>query len=132
MTPWLRLASVAFALHWVWEMLQMPAYAGMSEQPLARSSVRCAVAALGDVVLSLMLAVPLWWWPRRGAVWALVAGLGVGAAVGIEVAALAVGRWSYTQAMPLLPGLRVGAWPVLQMALLPGLAACLAWRARSR
>jgi hypothetical protein len=41
--------------------------------------------------------------------------------VGLERAALSEGRWAYSAAMPVIPGLRVGVAPVLQMALLPPL-----------
>ena len=56
----------------------------------------------------------------------------IGAAVGspVEWYALASGRWSYTNRMPLMPALGIGLLPVLQLALLvPAsifLAACLA------
>jgi hypothetical protein len=51
-----------------------------------------------------------------GAIWAIV----------IEYHAVYLtGRWGYDPLMPLLPILKVGLWPVLQMALLPSLAVYL-------
>lgn len=47
---------------------------------------------------------------------------GVFMAIAIEwVAVHMLERWSYAQAMPLVPGIEVGLIPVLQMVLLPPL-----------
>lgn len=40
----------------------------------------------------------------------------------MEWRALATGRWSYTDGMPILPVLGVGLWPVLQLTLLTPIA----------
>lgn len=39
-------------------------------------------------------------------------------AVGIEWRALLFGRWAYTDAMPIIPYLKVGLMPILQMIIL--------------
>ncbi len=57
-----------------------------------------------------------WTIAALGAVWAIL----------IEYHSVYVaGRWGYAALMPLLPILKVGLWPVLQMTLLPGLAVYL-------
>ena len=47
--------------------------------------------------------------------------------------ALAAGRWSYTERMPVVPVLAAGLWPPLQMTLLPPLTFWIArwWAGRS-
>ena len=62
---------------------------------------------------------------RRGLV--PLMGLGFLWAVVLEYYHVRVaGSWAYAAAMPLLPGLRVGLWPVLQMMVLPMIALFLA------
>jgi len=55
------------------------------------------------------------------------------AVLGLAYAALAAGRWSYTERMPVVPGLGAGLWPLLQMTLLPPLTFWIArrWAGRS-
>ena len=55
------------------------------------------------------------------------------AVLGLAYAALAAGRWSYTERMPVVPGLGAGLWPLLQMTLLPPLTFLFArrWAGRS-
>jgi hypothetical protein len=56
----------------------------------------------------------------------VAAAVGALGAVGLEWYALASGRWSYNERMPIVPLVNVGLWPVLQMTLLPSLSALLA------
>jgi hypothetical protein len=52
-------------------------------------------------------------------------------ALAVEWAALAAGRWSYSERMIVVPVLGVGLWPLLQMALLaPAAAAAGGWLQR--
>jgi hypothetical protein len=49
--------------------------------------------------------------------------LGAATATILEWHALRTGRWTYNALMPLIPGLGVGVYPVLQMAIVPAVAA---------
>lgn len=117
----------ALPLNYVWELAQSPLYVGMDT--LRESWWHCLVATMGDALLVLLILAAGWavfgesdWFVRRG-----VAGVAFSAAFGaivailVEWAAVSTGRWSYTPHMPLIPGLDLGVFPVLQMALLPAL-----------
>jgi len=133
---WATLVLVAFALNWLWEMLQMPAYAEMAGRSWSESALRRALAALADVGFTCAahatgaLAAGYLSWGMSGkwniyATGALVAGA-IGTAA--EWDAVRSGRWSYTDRMPMVPVLGLGLWPVLQLALLAPLAfAIAAW-----
>lgn len=123
----LRIATIGFILNLVWENAQAPWYQGYSS--FWQHFSVCFLGTLGDVVIVLLLFAAFagvyrnWDWIRtlswKTAVPLVLAGLAIG--VIIELFALTTGRWTYTEAMPLVPGLRVGLWPVLQMTILPGL-----------
>ena len=69
-----------------------------------------------------------WAWTGRWPVFAAAAFLGAVCAVVFERLALAAGRWSYTDRMPIVPVLGVGLWPLLQLTLLVPVAwAIAAW-----
>ena len=129
------LALIAFALNWLWEMLQMPAYGGMGGRPWREAMVPCTLAALGDIGLTFaayglgaLVAGRLRWGDGGGwNVFAVVALLGALFAVVVEWTALATGRWSYTDRMPVVPVLGVGLWPALQLALLAPVSVRVAW-----
>ena len=129
---WRRLArqlltvfSIAVAINYPWELAQTPLYAGV-EFPGALW--HCFVASVGDglLVLFIFAAVAralrsMEWYDEpggKGYAWMLAAGLAIGLAVewwGLHIAK----RWQYSDLMPLVPGVWVGAAPILQMLLLP-------------
>ena len=117
---------VSFVLHSIWEMSQMAAFKDLAGQPLLKTTLRCAPAILGDVFITLWIyaigalaTLSLSWGLRpRWNVYVTVALLGGMHAVGIELAAIASARWSYTRAMPIIPSLGVGLWPFLQLLVL--------------
>lgn len=132
--------TTAFGLNFVWEMLQMNAYASMANLPWQATFLTCAVASLGDagitgaVYLIIALAVRNWSWGSRAKfktyiAAALVAGVG---AIVIELVALKTGRWSYVSDMPKLPILGIGMLPLLQLTILVPLAIWIGWRNTSR
>ncbi len=135
------LAVSAFALNWPWEMLQMPAYAEMAGKSWHETLGPCTRATLGDVAITLgvcgvgVLASGSLRWPMaaKWSVYATAALLGGACGTAYEWKALGTGRWSYTEAMPVVPLLDVGLWPLLQLALLVPLAVGLSgWWARRR
>lgn len=121
---------VSLPLHWLWEMAQMPAYRELQTASWSATAARCLGASLGDVAITasivwLTLAVTREPGMARGV---LMQVLALAAAVAIERLALAAGRWSYTSRMVMVPGLAVGLWPLLQMALLTPLSSAAASR----
>jgi hypothetical protein len=132
-------AVIAFVLNWVWEMAQMSAYGEMAGVPWSQTLLPCTVAAVGDVAITMAvygvgaLAAGAWRWGMSGRwnVYATGALLGAACAVGYDYRALAVGRWSYTERMPIVPLLGVGLWPCLQLTLLvPIVFAAARWTAQ--
>ena len=128
------MALLAFGLNWLWEMMHMPAYEEMAGRSWAETAPVCAVASVGDVAVTFVVygigalaAGQLrWGLTRRWNIYATSALLGAAIAVAIEWRALALGRWSYSEFMPLLPVVGVGLWPVLQLTLLVPLSLWMA------
>lgn len=122
---WTALGGTAFGLNWVWEMVQMSAFVEMASRPWAETLWPCALAALGDVALTAAvcgvggLAAGSVTWPATGRwnVYLTAAALGAVCGAAFEWHARATGRWSYSGRMPVVPGLGVGLWPLLQLAL---------------
>ena len=104
----------------------MGAYAEMAARPWPETVLPCALAGVGDAALTLavagvgaLAAGQLGWaWSGRWNVYATAALLGGACASAYEWYGLAAGRWSYTDRMPVVPLLRVGCWPLLQLILL--------------
>ena len=131
----------SFVLNEIWEMAQMSAYVETAGHSWTSTLGVCTWAAAGDVGITLgiyaggALAAGDLGWGLRGHwnIYAIAAVLGLACAALVEHAALAAGRWSYTESMPVLSLLGAGLWPLLQMTLLPPLTFLLArwWAGRS-
>ena len=134
--PWRRLgrffvAAVlsAFVLNEIWEMAQMSAYVETAGHSLTGTLGLCTRAATGDVGIilgiyaagALAAADPGWGLRVRWNVYATAALLGLIYGALVERIALATGRWSYTERMPVVAMIGAGLWPLLQMTLLPPL-----------
>jgi hypothetical protein len=132
----IALFVAAFALNWLWEMLQMPAYVDLAGRSWRETVSTCTLASLADAGVTLMvycLVALFTWrtvWPLTGGwkVYLLAALLGAACAVLIEWVALSKAHWSYTHSMPVLPVLRIGLLPLAQLALLvPAAIRFAAW-----
>lgn len=115
------------ALYLLWENAQAPLYAGY--QSFWQHFWMCLAVIPGDVTITVVayLVVALW---KKDFVWvtgmrfldAAVAGIAATLVTGaLERYSLAVGRWSYSPLMPVLPFVAVGWTPVLQMLVIPPL-----------
>ena len=132
----ITLAVIAFLLHVVWENSQAPLFAGYSS--LGQHFPMCLWATIGDVVftLSVYFGISLlkndfgWIMRLNGRDIAVITVIGFFWAIGIEWRALLFGKWNYADAMPIVPYLRVGLAPVLQMTLLLPLSFYLAKSAK--
>jgi hypothetical protein len=124
----------AIVLNYIWEVGQLPLFAGFASFHLWTAVRHCAWYTLGDatIVISLYglgaLGHRSWGWGLRlhrvDWLWLPLAGILV--AIVIERLALHFGRWQYSPDMPTLPGVAVGVLPVVQMGLLPLLSIVLA------
>ena len=117
---------VAAAINFLWEVAQMPFYAGQGS--FFDAAAHCVIPSLGDGIIVLMIYGIGWLflrqsdWSDRPGVWGYMLMLlsGFILAMLIEWGAVYVlGRWSYAANMPLLPGLGIGVIPILQMLILP-------------
>lgn len=118
----------AFVIQWGWEAIHAAAYVETTG-PLWQRLWCClpmgavdAAWSLGLFVVARLIAGPAGRRPRTVIVGVLVV-LGALTAVVLEWHALRTGRWTYNSLMPLIPGLGVGVYPVLQMAIVPVVAA---------
>lgn len=129
--PELPLAGFGFLVHFVWEMLQVPWFTGMLEASHGSVVSLCVRATLGDVLILLAA-----FWAGSAVVrhrgW-LVTGQRMPAVITVAAGVIttvifewlatgALGRWSYAEAMPVIPGIGIGLTPFLQWLLLPPLA----------
>ncbi|GAA4437033.1 hypothetical protein GCM10023188_30780 [Pontibacter saemangeumensis] len=117
-----------FLLNLIWENAQAPLYLDYSG---FYSHLKiCFVAAVVDALVILLLYLLLvaynqnLYWPMGAGPWqylflTLLGGL---LAVWFEKWALQGGEWSYTEVMPIVPVLRVGLFPLLQLMVLPIIA----------
>ncbi len=132
----LRVYGGGVAASLPWELGQAPLFAGVPTS-LGALVEHCAPAALGDgLLLLLVFGIGLvvfrdWAWGAWAGMSALLFAAGVAAGCGVLVEVVAVrwlGRWQYDPAMPLIPVLRVGVVPVLQLPLLSPVV--IAWATR--
>lgn len=122
---------LSFALHIVWENLHAPLYQGYDA--FGECFLRCLSAtATGDMIfmaiIYLCLALvhkDLYWINKLKsykhlATWILPVIIGFFIAISFELWAVYVNdRWVYDAMMPIIPVLKVGLTPVLQMIFIP-------------
>lgn len=120
----------AFLIQWGWEAIHAAAYVE-TNGPFRQRLLHClpmgavdAVWSLGLLVTARVIVRPAGQSHRAAFLWLTVV-LGAMTAATLEWHALRTGRWTYNGLMPLIPGLGVGVFPVLQMAIVPVVAARL-------
>lgn len=117
---------VAVVVNYFWEVGQGFLFEGMNSW----ESVwwHCFVASLGDgIIVWIIHAVgwmlfqrPDWFMAPDKSGYGVMLLTGFIIAVVVEWGAVHVlQRWSYTEAMPVIPGLDIGITPILQMLILP-------------
>jgi hypothetical protein len=126
--PELPVACFSFVLHFVWEFLQVPIFAGMAEMPHWEGIRLCLSATIGDVGFALTsfwlasLAARRRDWilrPTKGPV-AVFLGVGLVLTIGFEYYYTTVTlRWTYAEVMPLVPPFGTGLSPLLQWIAIP-------------
>jgi len=120
----LLISGIAFALHYLWEVSHVALYGGYEHlSPYLPITV---LATFGDVAYTLgayffvALIKRDWHWLARMTKLDLVAIAFIGFTISmyVEYKALALERWFYLPAMPIIPGLQVGLSPIAQMTIL--------------
>lgn len=127
------LGVIAFVLHLGWEYAQCRPFFNHGKLPATATAM--LVATLGDLVLTgiaytgVAATTRNWAWPVQAwtpLAWASLIGIALGLSIAIELHALAMGRWSYTELAPRLPMTPVSLVPVLQLVILLPLSFALA------
>ncbi len=140
MKPIATYFGISFLLHLLWENLQAPLYQGFAS--FQQHFWICLKAtATGDMLFMLVIYLALaavhrnWFWIadaaafRHPATWVIALLIGALLAVFFELWAVYVaGRWQYAASMPILPILRIGLTPVLQMIVIPIAALFVSFR----
>lgn len=129
--PLILFLGTGFLFHLAWEVLQAPLYTCFAD--FWRCIWFCFKAAsTGDVLMMLVIYLALgivhrdlaWAQEKKNydhpATWLIPVIVGTLLAVSYEFwAVYVVHRWQYAHSMPLVPILRVGLLPVLQMIVVP-------------
>lgn len=127
----------SFVLHFLWEMWQRPLFAPPPASLIEHIPMCLLATATGDMAFMLTLYLTaavihrdaLWIGAaasyRHPATWSVTTLVGVLLAISFELWAVhAVDRWQYGP-MPVVPVLRVGLTPLLQMVIVPALVLAL-------
>lgn len=130
----------SFVLHLAWEILQMPLFALPPASYWENVQMCLFATATGDMAFMLILYLTvaavhqeLWWIGNRNryrhiGTWTVPVLVGSLLAVCFELwAVYVVHRWKYAS-MPLVPIIRVGVTPLLQMIVVPVLTLGICWR----
>ena len=129
------LFAVSFGLNWIWEVLQMFAYQVKGAEMWTHILLYCTLATVIDALVTIgsyALAARIGRNQEFGSGWkpyALMALFGAIWAVIFEYAGKRFGLWSYSELMPLVPIIKVGLLPLLQLLiLLPAALLITVWR----
>lgn len=109
---------LAFGLNWTWEILHSALYLNYRGGTITSFILfRAAIADAAMILILVFLAQKL---PLNKSVFVFAAGLVL--AVVIELLALKAGRWEYNALMPVIPFIKVGLTPTVQLAVIGYLA----------
>ena len=127
------LAGIAFALNWVWEIVQMAAYK-TAKGAMLESLFFCTLATFIDAltILAIYAAAAFFINGQDWKFYLTAALLGSAFALLFEKIAFAFGLWSYNDKMPVLPILGTGLLPLAQLTALAPLSIRLAIEANRR
>lgn len=135
--PEVTVAFLSFTLHYVWEFLQVPTYAGMADMNHWDGIKVCTSATVGDVGFALtafwitaLIARSRRWMadPKLWQIGVFVA-VGIALTVGFEYYYTEVSlRWTYSDLMPRVPPFGTGLSPLIQWIVIPLLVMSLARR----
>ena len=130
------MAGFSFLLHFVWEFIQVPTYAGMAEMPHWNGVKLCLSATIGDVgfaltafwVTSVFARSRRWILDPYPFAMAVFVAVGAALTVGFEYYYTEIAlRWTYSELMPLVPLLGTRISPLVQWIVIPPVVVWL-WR----
>ena len=126
----LNVAVFALLLNFPWEIMQAPLFAGLADSSFIDAIKGCSQATLGDALIMLLA-----YWTVSGVAgsrhWILAPSsrqlslfLAIGVLITVAIEWLAtrgywIQSWTYSQAMPIVPGVGIGLSPLLQWIFLP-------------
>ena len=127
-----NLVVFALLLNFPWETLQAPLFVGMGEAPYSEAIRGCLRATLGDAVIMLLaywivsVALGSRLWILAPTAVPLIGFIVLGVLITAVIEWLAtrghwIGSWTYSAAMPVVPGVGIGLSPLLQWVMVPPL-----------
>ena len=116
---------LAFFFNVSWEILQIPLFKGGVYE--WQHILFCVLASIADIIMALLIYFGFAWiykdvlWIKNLSIKRIIFLILTGGAGAVlaEVWHLAIGAWSYADAMPMIPIVDVGLSPVLQFMILP-------------
>lgn len=131
----LAVLAVGFVLNYLWEIIQLPAFANGVGEPFRPgwgfAAWHCFIPTLGDIFVAGLTFV-LGWLVHRRPDWIRRLGWRDILLVTLPLVLLAIvielvnvyvlDRWTYSHLMPVVPVLGIGLLPMVQLALLTLLA----------
>ena len=119
---------IILGLNFVWEIFQMPLYKNHSIGFFDTALIHLW-ASLGELLIFVIIYLlglmafrnRTWFSQKKYSPFILFVICGFFIAIIIEKYALATGRWYYDKSMPIIPFIRVGLTPILQMIILPAI-----------
>ncbi len=126
--PEMCVAEFSFLLHFVWEFVQVPTYAGMAKMSHWGGTKICLSATIGDVgfaltafwIVALVSHSRDWILNPTGLQISIFVATGISLTIGFEYYYTEItGRLAYSELMPLVPPFGTGLSPLLQWLLIP-------------
>ena len=130
MLPLIVYVGSSFLLHLLWENLHGPLYLVGTTPPDTQRLL--FATATGDMIFMLVIFAVLamlhrdWLWVSKKtsyakiSTWIVAIAIGVLLGTSFELWAVHIDhRWTYAEAMPIIPVLGIGLSPVLQMVVVP-------------
>ncbi len=115
-----------FILNLIWELAQGESGLYLNHGGDVASMLRCTTATFGDILIVLGIYIIMtiiyrssdWILNMNQGKWVNLLLISLIAAIVVELWGLQTGRWSYSELMPIIPLIKIGLMPVLQMVLL--------------
>ncbi len=112
----LNIFLVAFALNLIWENLHSFLYNNYMDGEI--TELILTKASLFDALVIVIILLPFVYWDKlKGKSWLIIV-VGIIIAIFNEWYGLGTGRWEYNSLMPILPIIKVGLTPTLQLGVL--------------
>ncbi len=119
------IALFAFLFNLAWEVMHSPLYKTVTDMSVQEYIPRILRASLGDIVMILIIFIFIsiinksitWKLNKNNVTLSIISGIII--AIAFELFAQYTNRFAYNSAMPIIPIIKVGLTPVLQMIITP-------------